>query len=92
MAESERVYQQRDIILARLDENVKSGNALLSELKQDFKDHADRDRIDFNAVGTEMQNIKDDIQRKYNFIMRIILPAIGGCGVIVFLLENFLKH
>lgn len=92
MSEGEEVYQKRDIILARLDENVKSGIAMLTELKGEFKNHTNQDKLDFSAVGLEMKNIKDDIESKHNLVLRIILPASGGCAVVVILMQLFFSR
>lgn len=83
--------QEDHDVLIRMDANVTNLIGLVEHHRKDFKSHMDNDAANFKSIGTEMQNIKDDIDRKHNFVMRIILPAGGAVSLGILLINWFHK-
>ncbi len=78
-------------ILIRLDANVSNLIDLVEHHRKDFKSHMDKDDLNFQAVSTEMQNITDKCESNQKLVMNIILPAMGGFSVLMFLITYFHK-
>ncbi len=87
MSESEEVYQKRDIILARLDVNMQHMLEMVTHHRKEVKDHIENDRLDFKALGIELTNLEDKNEARHNKTMQILLPALGGFSVIMFLIN-----
>jgi len=77
--------------LIRVDNNLSNLLELVEYHRKDFKDHLLNDTVSFKAIGVELNNIQDDINRKHSKVMNVILPAIGGGSVILFLISLLYK-
>ncbi len=77
--------------LIRVDTNLINLLLIVENYRKDYKSHLETDLINFKAIAVEMNNLSDDIQRKHNFVMSVILPALGGGSVIMFIL-NWMHH
>ncbi len=79
------------IKIARVETNTENIKEQVERHRHEVKGHIDKDEINFKAMGLEMTNLDNKIEAKHNFVMGIILPAMGGSAVVMFLLNWFHK-
>lgn len=79
------------VAIGRIEERQDNQIELITHNRQIVKDHIEKDDVSLRAIGIELTNIDQKIDRKHSQVMSMILPVFGGFSVIMFLLNWFHK-